>query len=99
MNLYRARVGGRLLRGFGISLLLAGALLGRSAGATIEDLARGFKAPPPSARPWVFWFWINGNISKEGITADLEAMHRVGIGGVLWMEVSGPWWAPDGKVV
>lgn len=46
----------------------------------------------------MYWFWINGNISKEGITADLEAMKRVGVGGVLWMEVSGPAWAPDGPV-
>ena len=63
-----------------------------------DDLAANFVAPPPSARPWVYWFWINGNISKEGITADLEAMERVGIGGVLWMEVSGMMWAPDGPV-
>ncbi|TSA36574.1 MAG: hypothetical protein D4R64_07195 [Porphyromonadaceae bacterium] len=39
------------------------------------------------ARPWVYWFWLNGNITREGITADLEAMNRVGIGGVLIMEV------------
>ena len=62
------------------------------------DLEAGFANPPASARPWVYWFWINGNISKEGITADLEALRRVGIGGVLWMEVSGPAWAPDGPV-
>ena len=54
-----------------------------------ESLADGFAQPPDSARPWVYWFWINGNISKEGITADLEAMQRVGIGGVLIMEVDG----------
>ena len=41
----------------------------------------------PAARPWVYWFWLNSNITKEGITADLEAMQRVGIGGVLIMEV------------
>src|SRR5512133_1386505 len=64
-----------------------------------DELASEFASPPASARPWVFWFWINGNISKEGITADLEALHRAGVGGVLWMEVSGPWWAPDGDVV
>jgi len=58
-----------------------------------------FRNPPASARPWVYWFWINGNISKEGITADLESLKRAGVGGVLWMEVSGPWWAPDGGVV
>ena len=46
----------------------------------------------------MFWFWINGNISREGITKDLEAMKRVGIGGVIWMEVSGQWWAPQGSV-
>ena len=40
-----------------------------------------------SARPYTFWFWMNGNITKDGITKDLEAMHKVGIGGVLIMEV------------
>lgn len=52
-----------------------------------EDLARGFAQPPNWARPWVYWFWLNGNITREGITLDLEAMKRVGIGGVLIMEV------------
>ena len=51
------------------------------------SLEKDFKNPPPSARPWVYWFWLNGNITKDGITADLEAMKRVGIGGVLIMEV------------
>lgn len=51
------------------------------------ELERGFAAPPDAARPWVYWFWLNGNITREGITADLEAMKRVGIGGVLIMEV------------
>jgi len=55
--------------------------------AAAEDLAEGFKSPPASAQPWVYWFWLNGNITREGITADLEAMKRVGIGGVLIMEV------------
>jgi hypothetical protein len=63
-----------------------------------EPLERSFARPPDAAKPWVFWFWINGNISKAGITADLEALKRVGIGGVLWMEVSGMAWAPDGPV-
>jgi len=50
------------------------------------DLAQGFARPPRSARPWVYWFPLSGNLSKEGITADLEALQRVGIGGVLYME-------------
>ena len=72
-------------------LLLALALglgaLTAPAAPTAADLAKSFAAPPPSAKPWVYWFWSDGNISREGITADLEAMKRVGIGGVLIMEV------------
>ena len=52
-----------------------------------EDLSEGFARPPQSARPWVYWFPLSGNLSKAGITADLEALERVGIGGVLYMEV------------
>ena len=63
--------------------------------AATYDLSDGFLNPPDEARPWVYWFWINGNITKEGITADLEAMQRVGIGGVLIMEVDG---TPQGPV-
>jgi hypothetical protein len=51
------------------------------------QLEKSFVQPPDSARPWVYWFWLNGNVTREGITADLEAMKRVGIGGVLIMEV------------
>jgi hypothetical protein len=50
-------------------------------------LAKSFNSPPASARPWVVWFWINGNVTREAVTADLEAMHRVGIGGVQIMDV------------
>jgi (4-O-methyl)-D-glucuronate---lignin esterase len=53
----------------------------------LDPLAAGFVKPPDSARPWVYWFWLNSNITRAGITADLEAMKRVGIGGVLIMEV------------
>ena len=56
-------------------------------GSSRASLEREFRAPPASARPWVYWFWLNGNITSNGITADLEAMQRVGIGGVLIMEV------------
>lgn len=62
------------------------------------SLEESFRTPSDSVKPWVFWFWINGNISHEGITKDLEAMKEVGINGVIWMEVSGPWWAPEGNI-
>jgi hypothetical protein len=50
-------------------------------------LADDFRDPPASARPWVYWFFMDGNLSREGITADLEAMKAAGIGGVILMEV------------
>jgi hypothetical protein len=53
------------------------------------DLEKGFLNPPPQARPFTFWIWMNGNVTREGITADLEAMARVGIGGVLLFNVAG----------
>ena len=60
-------------------------LAGSGLPAAGVDLETGFRNPPESARPWVYWFWLDGNITKEGITADLEAMQRVGLGGALWM--------------
>jgi hypothetical protein len=35
------------------------------------------------AKPWVYWFWLNGNINPAGITADLEAMASIGVGGAI----------------
>src|SRR5947209_19937342 len=55
--------------------------------SSVPELERGFLQPPDSARPWIFWFWLGGNITSNGITADLEAMKRVGIGGVVIMDV------------
>lgn len=69
-------------------LALAGwILVGKSMGAP-DDLAEGFLRPPDSTRPWVYWMWMDGNLSREGITADLEAMRKAGLGGVVICEVS-----------
>lgn len=59
-------------------------------------LEQSFRNPPQSARPYTLWFWMNGNISKEGITEDLEAMARVGIGGAQVFEIT--WGTPAGPV-
>src|SRR5262249_8384245 len=55
---------------------------------SMEELRKGFSHPPDDTRPWVYWFWMDGNITKEGITADLEAMQRVGIGGMFLFDVA-----------
>ena len=48
-----------------------------------DQLADGFTKPPEQTKPWCYWYWISDNVSKEGITKDLEAMARVGIGEAL----------------
>jgi len=51
-----------------------------------DPLLRGFLDPPNGARPRVWWHWMNGNISEQGIQLDLEWMHRIGLGGVTIFE-------------
>jgi hypothetical protein len=48
------------------------------AATSLED---GFLHPPVSAKPHTWWHWVSGNVSKEGITADLEAMKKIGLAG------------------
>jgi hypothetical protein len=48
-----------------------------------------FQNPPDNARPWVYWYWMYGAVSREGITADLEAMKQAGIGGAYIFTIKG----------
>ena len=50
-------------------------------------LEQQFKNSPATARPWVFWYWMQGAVSNAGITADLEAMQLAGIGGAYLVPV------------
>ena len=59
--------------------LLASPALSQSQSA--DPLKSGFENPPEGAKPRVWWHWMNGNITKEGIQLDLEWMHRAGVGG------------------
>ncbi len=47
-----------------------------------DFLEAGFKAPPASAKPHTWFHMMNGNVTKDGITRDFEALAKVGIGGV-----------------
>lgn len=49
-----------------------------------------FQPTIESSRPWVYWYWMQSAYSKEGITADLEAMKQAGIGGAYLMTIKGP---------
>jgi hypothetical protein len=48
--------------------------------AGVADLEKDFIAPPEATKPRCYWYWMDGNITTNGITKDLEAMRRVGIG-------------------
>ena len=55
---------------------------------TVGDaLDKGFVNPPDAAKPRVWWHWTGGNVTKEGITKDLEWMKRVGIGGAHMADI------------
>lgn len=54
----------------------------------ISRLSAGFENPPAVARPGVYWYFMDGNVSKEGMTRDLEAMKAAGLGKVLFLEVN-----------
>jgi len=51
-------------------------------------LEEGFRNPPDSARPRTWWHWTAGNVTKEGITKDLEWMKRAGIAGFQLADVA-----------
>jgi len=73
-------------------LVLLGAVLVATASSTARaegSLESNFENPPDSARPMTFWHWMSGLVGKDGITADLEAMKRAGLGGVLIYHIGG----------
>jgi hypothetical protein len=57
------------------------AAISQTGSIVTDSLYQAFKTPPNSAKPRVWWHWMNGNITKDGIRKDLEWMHRVGVGG------------------
>jgi hypothetical protein len=70
-----------------LAWLIAGTLLPIAASG-IDELETGFANPPAAARPWAYWFWLDGNLSRAGLTADLEAMQRAGLGGAVLFNAS-----------
>ena len=78
----------RTLRLFVVLIGLVGNIGLSPAQPRSVDLEKNFISPPPEALPRVWWHWMNGNVTREGITADLEWMHRVGIGGFQQFDVN-----------
>jgi hypothetical protein len=72
-----------------IVLLMAEAAFAQSPLFAQSSLEQSFRHPPASARPWVFWYWMQAAVSKAGISADLQAMKEAGIGGAYLMPIKG----------
>ncbi|MBE7170845.1 MAG: glycosyl hydrolase [Williamsia sp.] len=74
-------------------LLLAALLIGvcrpaASHAQSLSALKRGFIHPPDSARPGVYWYFMDGNLTRQSMTADLESMKKAGIGNLVFLEVN-----------
>ena len=73
-----------------ICWLLAGlALTAGAVAQNVPDRWKEFRDPPQEARIRVWWHWMDSNVSKEGIKADLDWMHRTGIAGIQQFDAGG----------
>lgn len=61
-----------------------------SHGSCADPMLEQFIQPPDSARPWVWAQWLHGNVERSSITSQLEAIKRVGLGGVTLFDVAQP---------
>ncbi len=78
-----------------ISIFLALAIGGSAAADTLES---GWQNPPKEARLRAYWWWLNGNVTAEAITRDLEQMKAKGFGGALICDADGADQDGNGKV-
>ena len=63
--------------------------VGMFAAVTDSDMARRFLAPSDVDKPWAYWWWLNGTVTEQSITRDLEEMRKKGFGGVLMFDARG----------
>jgi hypothetical protein len=63
---------------------------------SLDKIKKSFANPPDSVRPGVYWYFMDGNLSREQMTTDLESMKKAGIGNVIFLEVNVG--VPRGKV-
>ena len=76
----------KFLRLLWLSLLNLNAFSADSTAA--DELANAFRNPPDAARPGVYWYFMDGNLSREGMTRDLESMKAAGLGHLVFLEVN-----------
>src|SRR6218665_3862905 len=59
-----------------------------SADAQLTVLKANFAQPPDRYKPGVYWYFMDGNMSAETMTKDLESMKQAGIGNLIFLEVN-----------
>jgi len=52
-----------------------------------DEMRRDFISPPTSSSPGVYWYFMDGNLSREEMSKDLESMKEAGIGNLIFLEV------------
>lgn len=67
-------------------IALLAVLIGGNLSASVEQMSRQFTSPPDSTRTKVWWFHGEDTVTREGITADLEAFKQQGIGGIVYYD-------------
>ena len=70
-----------------VAMLSVAAVCACGASAADDEMAEAFQSPPAESRPRCWWHWMSNFISKDGITKDLEAMKRVGVGGATILDI------------
>lgn len=69
--------------------LSGGSAVAQTSTARGDTFAAQFLHPPDSAKPFAYWWWLNGHTDDATITSDLEAMRREGYGGAILMDANG----------
>ncbi|MGD0384296.1 MAG: glycosyl hydrolase, partial [Thermoguttaceae bacterium] len=52
-------------------------------------MEKGFGDPPTESRIYAYWWWLNGNVTAQSITRDLEEMKKMGWGGAAIFDANG----------
>lgn len=68
--------------------------------AADTDPAQVFQHPPEAAKPGALWMWMGSNLSAEGMTRDLEALHKAGFSSTTMFslaDVTTPWAGEIGR--
>src|SRR5262245_47925317 len=88
---HRGRTFGVMKKYFALlALVVLGSIHPSFAAAPAESpLEESWRNPPPNARLRAYWWWLNGNVTKEAITRDLEEMKAKGFGGAVIVDAGG----------